>query len=357
MKIITQISILFFSFILLYSCNKNNDSLSSNKTIKEKKIKTYGIIFPERDSISVNLNLDEYKTYEELLKRLEQIDCKERIPKIILKNKNETKKIYFHLACVELKKGGTKERNVIEIYNDEIFKKGKKIPSIDSLANFLKKDITNYGKNYKLSESPNKLIILVSFDKKSSPKKLKNTLQKITNAFDKIGGKNILKINLSKFIPTPTPKTPPPPNFKQKKKKKTPPPPAPEKIEIIEKKEILMEVYDVDQEPYLLSCKNKIDKKACTKSELEKIIYGNFNSNILTKIDKKFSKELRIPVRYKVNSFGDISVIEIGVFKQAIIEKEIKRVFKLIPKMSPAIKDGKKVGIYNHFQIWLNTSK
>ena len=256
MRRFTKILLLFLLITTVYNCKEGSETtLENNAQIKTIE-KTYGIVFPEKDSISVNLNLADYKTYDELLKRLEQIGCKDRIPKITLKSGNELKKVYFHLACIErLENTPIKQKNLIEIHNDTIFILRKKHLPLDSLKSYLKENITNYGKNPDLSESPDKLRIFLSYEPNANPIKLEKALLKITEAFDDVGGKNILNIRLNDFLPTPPP-PPPPPSINSK----PPPPPTPIKIEIIEDENEIEETI-IESTEYIETVDDRLDPR------------------------------------------------------------------------------------------------
>ena len=225
-KLVLIASTLFF---LGYSCKPNSIKAVNIETQNVKKVKTYGLYFPEQDSISVNLNLDEYKTYEELLLRVKQIVCSDRIPKITIENDSIIRKIYFPSACNkksnEILRPIIKVKNVIQIYDHVIISpfEGhylKEDLSIDSLTGYLDKNLRNFGKIESLSTSPNDLHFAFVFNNNGNLNMLKNNLFKITKTFDKVGGNNVLKIILDEQFLLPPP----------------PPPPAPEKIDIVESK-------------------------------------------------------------------------------------------------------------------------
>jgi hypothetical protein len=174
------------------------------------------------------------KTYEELIDRVEQIGCTDRIPKITLEDDEEIRKIYFLHGCNE---NGDKElikaRNVIRIYDDKVSDYfDEEFYPLDSLKNILDKNIKNYGKDWSLSSSPDKLIFSIVYDLDANPRRLKNTLLQLTKAFDEIGGRNVLRIILDKEMQI-----------------APPPPPAPEVIEVVEDEvliEKIVEVFDDD---------------------------------------------------------------------------------------------------------------
>ncbi|MBL4887462.1 MAG: hypothetical protein JKZ03_03225, partial [Flavobacteriaceae bacterium] len=80
---------------------------------------------------------------------------------------------------------------------------------LDSLESILRRDIANNGKNPRLSDNPGKLLIYISYDK-NGIEKLPNTLNKLTQAYEKITNKTDIKIWLNERFDFPPP--PPPPN-------------------------------------------------------------------------------------------------------------------------------------------------
>jgi formylglycine-generating enzyme required for sulfatase activity len=220
--------------LLLVSCKgeQQNEKIESEET-KTKNVKTYGLLFNERDSISVALNLDDYKTYEELLNRVQQIGCTDRIPKITLENDEEIRKIYFMSTCDENENAPLiKVKNLIQIHEDEVFTYfNNNYSALDSLKSITAMNIKNYGKIESLSESPDKLVFSIAYSLDANPNRLKNTLLQLTKVFDEVGGKTNLRIILDKLMIAPPP-----------------PPPTPEVIEVVEDEVQIVEVVEVEEE-------------------------------------------------------------------------------------------------------------
>ena len=214
MKIKFKVLFIALIFLIGYSCKKETSSKQS------KTIKTYGLLFNERDSVSVNLNLDNYKTFGELLGRADQIGCTDRIPKITLKGAEEIRKIYFIPTCDKKKEHPIiKQRNIIQIVDDKVYTYfDNQYYALDSLKSITARNIKNYGKIETLSDSPEELFFSIEYGLDANPVRLKNTLLQLTKVFDEVGGKTNLRIILNGHIP------PPPP-----------PPPAPKRVEIKKK--------------------------------------------------------------------------------------------------------------------------
>src|SRR5690606_36207640 len=144
----------------------------------------------------------------ELLNRTEDIVCNDSLPKITIKTDQKIKTIYFHNPCSE--NYGCiliKQKNVIEIHNDTIFKSWELSYPLDSLENVLLRDIENYGKNPELADNPRKLLIYLSYDS-LQPDKLYRTLDVLTDVYSEITDSTNINIWLNErnnFIPPPPP--------------------------------------------------------------------------------------------------------------------------------------------------------
>lgn len=223
MKIAKQILSITLILFTLLGCKQEKPASAISEKESSKVEKSYGLYFPEKDSISVLLNLDEYKTFGELLDRKKQIICSGRIPKIVLENDSIIRNIYFTKGICNEKENDInypnyKLKNVIEIY-DNLFINGVSIDdstTVNTLKNHLQSNLNNLGNNPNMSESPERLVFVVYENKESNLENFKNNLLKITSAFDEIGAKIVL--NIVFHLPFEIP----------------PPPPISEKIEIKE---------------------------------------------------------------------------------------------------------------------------
>ncbi|MCL6294026.1 hypothetical protein [Jejuia spongiicola] len=183
-----------------------------NSDKKEEQLvhKEFGKWKTENDSLGVELDINRFNNWNDLLERTEKIVCNDSLPKITLTTDKELKTIYFRnpcwedFACILIK-----QKNVIEIHNDTINKNDENFFPLDSLESVLKRDIENNGKNPKLSDNPEKLLIYVSYDNKNGFKKLPKTLNQLTETYNRITNKTDIKIWLNEkiyFIPPPPPK-------------------------------------------------------------------------------------------------------------------------------------------------------
>lgn len=141
-------------FLTLISCQN-----SVHKPLKKTEI-DFGLLENENDIIAVELNLKEFNNWEKLLERTEQISCNDSLPKITIENDSLIKRIYLRNFCWEgVGSILIKRRNTIEIHNDIVNKSDENFYPLDSLPEVLKRDLENYGKNPKLSDNPEKLLI------------------------------------------------------------------------------------------------------------------------------------------------------------------------------------------------------
>lgn len=198
-----KISFLILLILTIIGCQ--------NSEKKEKQLVQidFGKWDKESDSLGVELVYNQFENWKDVLKRTERIACNDSIPKITLKSDNKIKTIYFHnpcwenFACILIK-----QKNTIEIHNDTINKKYDNFYPLDSLESVLKRDIENNGKNPMLSDNPEKLLIYVSYDKNGF-ENLPKTLEKLTQAYERITNKTDINIWLNEKFDIPPP--PPPP--------------------------------------------------------------------------------------------------------------------------------------------------
>ena len=203
-----KISVLIFLVLTIIGC-QNVEKKEENLNQEEKDLieKEFGKLKTENDSLEVELNINQFNNWNDLAGRTEKIVCNDSLPIIKLTTDKELKTIYFHNVCWDGSSfKGIKQKNVVEIHNDMI-KKNERIFPMDSLKSVLRRDIENNGKNPQLSENPNKLTILISYDHKFQNllkilNQLIKTYEKITNETDI----NIRLIDKENFKIPPIPK-------------------------------------------------------------------------------------------------------------------------------------------------------
>ncbi|SDS68119.1 hypothetical protein SAMN04487764_2787 [Gillisia sp. Hel1_33_143] len=202
-KMVTNIKIssLIILILAIFSCQN-----AEQKPIKLIE-KDYGLFENENDSIGVEIKLNEFDNWKEILERTERIACNDSLPKLTLKSAAEIKTVYFRNPCWE--NFGCiliKQKNTIQIHNDTISKSDRFFYPLDSLANVLKKDFENNGKIPSWSVSPEKLIIFISYDY-GKMERFPKTLRRVVNEYEKLTDSVVLKIWLNEKFDIP----PPPP--------------------------------------------------------------------------------------------------------------------------------------------------
>ena len=186
--------------------------IGCDNTVKKERqlVETeYGKKYTENKSISVELALEDFEDWRSLLRRTHRIACNDSLPKITLKTDAEIKTVYLHNPCWE----GIgclliKEKNTIKIHNDSIGKFYEDLYPLDSLFPILKRDLENNGKDQSLSDSPDQLLIYVSYDKNGF-ENLPETLDKLTGAYKLISNNTDINIWLDQKVDIVPP--PPPP--------------------------------------------------------------------------------------------------------------------------------------------------
>ena len=203
MKTNYVISFLFLLILAIIGCN---NSVKKEKQLVETE---FGKKYTENKSISVELALEDFKDWRSLLARTQRIACNDSLPKITLKTDTELKTVYLHnpcwerFACILIK-----EKNTIKIHNDSIGKFYEDLYPLDSLFPILKRDLENNGKDQSLSDSPDILLIYISYDKNGF-ENLPETLDKLTGAYELISNKTDISIWLDQKVDIAPP--PPPP--------------------------------------------------------------------------------------------------------------------------------------------------
>ncbi|MFD0991058.1 hypothetical protein ACFQ1R_13195 [Mariniflexile jejuense] len=202
MRTYIKISSLILLILTIIGCHK------LDKKDKQLVQKEFGIDKTENNNLGVELELNQFDKWKDLLNRTDKIACNDSLPKITLKTNKEIKTIYFHNPCWEnflciL----IKEKNTIKIHNDSIGKYHDELYSLDSLTSILRRDLENNGKNPMLSERPDKLLIYITYTKNGF-ENLPKTLDKLTKAYELITNKTDINIYLDEKFDIPPP--PPP---------------------------------------------------------------------------------------------------------------------------------------------------
>ena len=194
MKTKIKLSVLIFLALTMIGCQNVEKKESLNQEEKLLNQKEFGKLKAENDSLEVEININQFNNWIDLARRTEEIVCNDSLPIIKLTTDKELKTIYFHNICWDGSSfQGIKEKNVVEIHN-EMIKKNERIFPMDSLKSVLRRDVKNNGENPRLSENPNKLTILISYDNEFQ--NLPNILNRITKTYEKITNKTDINIRL-----------------------------------------------------------------------------------------------------------------------------------------------------------------
>ncbi|HKK66694.1 MAG TPA: hypothetical protein VJ946_00735 [Bacteroidales bacterium] len=199
-SLIFPLTVLIFAF---YACNQTQP----DRHYEPIKLKVFGKDSSKNDSLSTFVNLYHFTKMDSLFKRIEDIVCKDSIPKILINSKRNEKIIYPINKCYRgMDISIRPPHNHIYIYDDTIVKYFVDTYPIDSLENVMQKDIENMGKNPDWCDHPVKLYTLFG-DKHYNPNKLENKLNKACNIYEKLTNRRDIKI----YITLPPLPPPPPP--------------------------------------------------------------------------------------------------------------------------------------------------
>jgi len=198
------VTLLIFSLLLANSCFEKD---------KEPIVIDYPkfhFLDKKKDSIFKIIKLKDYTDFNNLTKEINRIICTDSIPKIEFTLNDTIKRIrlinfcYEGITCILIR-----QKNVIEIYNDSIFKSGKYYP-IDSLLSVMNKDFNNYAKDESYSDSPKKLLIDISYSNNNF-NELSKLLNLLTIIYEEIQMNEFLNVRLIERTEIELVDIPPPP--------------------------------------------------------------------------------------------------------------------------------------------------
>ncbi|BDD12209.1 hypothetical protein FUAX_46410 (plasmid) [Fulvitalea axinellae] len=183
---------------LLYAC------IGSKPQQKPIPQKIYGITEYINDSLSVELNLNEFDHFDSLVKRVDQITCYDSVPKISFLYQDTLRSLYLANYCND-DTYCYRNRDVIYIYPDSITKYNYGAFPYDSLERLIRKDYENYDRDMRFAVSPFKMHMRLT-DFHQPKKTLPPVLSKIFKAYKSVTGKSNMAIILYE-VPSFDPKT------------------------------------------------------------------------------------------------------------------------------------------------------
>lgn len=169
--------------------------------IKITKISKYGTLFAEKRHLNEptkHLNIDDFKTYYDFKKEIENTLCNDSIPQIEIWNENNLTIIIpfdycsSSFGCVRINQG-----EVIAIMNNNIIE-NQNIYKLDSLYSlmkrkYLKKELKKYNPR------PERIYFQLFYENNEKLFKLKKLLNIITRNYDSLKIEHSLKIRFGGF--------------------------------------------------------------------------------------------------------------------------------------------------------------
>lgn len=168
-------------------------------------IKKYNFNKDTNSSLLAPIDIIKYNNFKELINYIQTIYCYDSIPMVIIRDKQKIeKRIIPSGFCFEKEEYGLyMMRNHISI-NDNVISKGNDDFPLDSLSYIMRKDYINFGKDSFYSSHPNKVVIEISYLKKSIST-LPSILEQITSIYDELKIDSPLRINLKELVIAPPP--------------------------------------------------------------------------------------------------------------------------------------------------------
>ena len=178
--------------------------LCANCSVNNKTTTYHGIIDKNNLSKIVKIESTHFKTFDELVDRIEQISCYDSIPTLSIKDGKEERLLglanpcWEGVACILIKR-----RNILKI-RDEKIQITNEI-SLDSLKPIMTTHYNNYGESFQFSESPNKAIISITYEQ-NKMNSLISILRNVIRIYSSLNLELPLIVSLDKEIPPPPPK-------------------------------------------------------------------------------------------------------------------------------------------------------
>jgi len=204
---------IFISLLILFSsCKEENLVESKKKSFYYQNSDCY-----DDDSNKVLLELEEIKSYAELMNRMDSIACIDKFT--VIKYQNESSVFHLipsHKCPNHMIVCCYKARNRLKFTNDSIYSLFNSHP-MDSLDSMVKKHLLNNGVEYHYSSSPRWAFFQIEMDSLITIEKLSTILIGISESFNEVNSNYGDSLSLSIRIgvekikeirpPPPPPKT------------------------------------------------------------------------------------------------------------------------------------------------------
>jgi len=164
-----------------------------------ENISKYGELFDQKrhqDEPIKHLDIDDFKTYYDFKKEIENTLCNDSIPQIEMWSKNELKTfIPFDYCSLDYGCVRIRQRDIIEIMDNHFIENGA-IYGLDSIYHlmkrkYLKKELTKYN------PKPEKVYFQIIYKNDEKLFKLKELLKEVTKNYDSLKIENSLKIRFA----------------------------------------------------------------------------------------------------------------------------------------------------------------
>jgi hypothetical protein len=213
--VIQNLKIVFcvlLSVAAIYSCNDKVDSSNlkngnpSNEIVKDTLVFGSPIVFGKIQvglKDEVEIEIDKFKTFEQLSNRIEQIVCNDSLPFFKIESDSTYKIIYTINPCWDLYACILiYQRNVMIVSNDSVITYFDSIQPMDNLATLLKTQIQNFGQSEFHAESFKKLIFTIE-ENSLIGQSLRDRLDKLTTVYFNVTNRTDLHLRIDMPIEPP----------------------------------------------------------------------------------------------------------------------------------------------------------
>ena len=163
----------YFILLVLVSCKNNKKSFYKEFYYPNKAV------FLKKNNFQL-IDIKKFETLDELVSHIESLKCLQKKAYLKIKNNNIRHNILISTSFANHGPPLLKFKNIISISKDSILKE-KKHP-ISSLKIKLSKDLLNFGKDNKYSDSPEKLVVSIT----TEINEINNLILKTVNTFNQI---------------------------------------------------------------------------------------------------------------------------------------------------------------------------